>query len=102
MPRHSGSLLAVYEVQGGDWKGFGIGGGVRGVGERPGDAAGSGFVLPAYIAADALAYYRYENMRFGSQRREHLQHGLLRELAERVPRLPGLPTAHHGSFTVRF
>ncbi len=61
VPRHSGSLLAVHEAQDGPWKGFGIGGGVRAVGERAGDAAGSGFRLPGYIAVDALAYYRWEN-----------------------------------------
>ena len=41
VPRHSGSLLAVHEAQEGPWKGFGLGGGVRAVGERAGDAAGS-------------------------------------------------------------
>ena len=37
---------------------------MRGVVERPADAVNS-FSLPAYIAVDALAYYRYENFRFG-------------------------------------
>ncbi|ACB28000.1 TonB-dependent siderophore receptor [Methylobacterium radiotolerans] len=102
VPRHSGSLLAVYEVQGGDWKGFGIGGGVRGVGERPGDAAGSGFVLPAYIAADALAYYRYENMRFGLNV-ENIFNTVYYESSLNVFRVyPGSPRRITGSFTVRF
>ncbi len=62
VPRHSGSLLAVYEP-GGEWRGFGIGGGVRGVGERAGDAAGTGFTLPGFIAVDALTYYKFGNAR---------------------------------------
>lgn len=102
VPRHSGSLLAVYEVQGGDWKGFGIGGGVRGVGERPGDAAGSGFVLPAYIAADALAYYRYENLRFGLNI-ENVFNTVYYESSLNVFRVYlGSPRRITGSFTVRF
>ncbi len=56
VPRHSGSLLAVYEVQGGDWKGFGIGGGVRGVGSV-GRRGRLRFCPTGLLAADALAYY---------------------------------------------
>jgi len=65
IPRHSGSLLGIYEVQAGDWKGFGIGGGFRAVGSRLGDSGVESFRLPDYILTDALAYYRYENLRFG-------------------------------------
>lgn len=65
IPRHSGSLLGVYEVQAGDWKGFGFGGGVRAVGSRLGDSGNERFRLPGYVLTDALAYYRYENLRFG-------------------------------------
>ncbi len=64
-PAPLGSLLGVYEVQGGDWKGFGIGGGVRAVGSRLVDSGNERFRLPGYVLADALVYYRYENLRFG-------------------------------------
>ncbi|MEH3148447.1 MAG: TonB-dependent siderophore receptor [Methylobacterium frigidaeris] len=102
VPRHSGSLLAVYEVQGGDWKGFGIGGGVRGVGERAGDAAGTGFTLPAYIAADALAYYQYENFRFGFNV-ENIFDTEYYESSLNVFRVyPGSPRRFTGTLTVRF
>ncbi|MDP4024894.1 TonB-dependent siderophore receptor [Methylobacterium sp. NEAU 140] len=101
VPRHSGSLLAVYEP-GGAWKGFGIGGGVRGVGERAGDAAGSGFVLPAYVAFDALAYYRYDNMRFALNI-ENIGNVAYYESSLNVFRVfPGSPRRFTGSFTVRF
>jgi iron complex outermembrane receptor protein len=65
IPRHSGSLLGIYEVQTGDWKGFGIGGGFRAVGSRLGDSGVESFRLPGYVLRDALAYYSYENLRFG-------------------------------------
>lgn len=64
IPEHSGTMLAVYEVQAGPLRGLGIGGGVRAAGERAGDASNSGFKLPTYVVADALAYYKYENFRF--------------------------------------
>ena len=102
VPRHSGSLLAVYEPQGGDWKGLGIGGGVRGVGERAGDAAGSGFVLPAYIAVDALAYYRFDNVRVALNV-ENIFNTEYYESSLNVFRVyPGSPRRFTGSFTVRF
>ena len=102
VPRHSGSLLAVYEPQGGDWKGLGVGGGVRGVGERAGDAAGSGFVLPAYVAVDALAYYRFDNVRLALNV-ENIFDTQYYESSLNVFRVyPGSPRRFTGSFTVRF
>ena len=102
VPRHSGSLLAVYEVQGGPWKGFGIGGGVRGVGARAGDAAGSGFTLPAYIAADALAYYTFDNVRFALNV-ENVFDTTYYESSLNVFRVyPGSPRRFTGTLTVRF
>ncbi len=102
IPRHSGSLLAVHEVQEGAWRGFGLGGGVRAVGERAGDAAGSGFVLPAYIAVDALSYYRYGNLRFALNV-ENLFDTTYYESSNNVFRVfPGSPRRLTGTLTVRF
>ena len=102
IPRHSGSLLAVHEMQAGPWKGLGLGGGVRGVGERAGDAAGSGFVLPAYIAVDALAYYRYENIRFGLNV-ENIFDATYYESSNNAFRVyPGAPRRFTGTISVRF
>ncbi|RVU14228.1 TonB-dependent siderophore receptor [Methylobacterium oryzihabitans] len=101
VPRHSGSLLAVYEVQGGDWKGLGIGGGVRAVGERAGDAA-NGFTLPGYIAADALAYYRLGNIRL-SLNVENLFDTTYYESSLNAFRVfPGSPRRFTGMVSVRF
>ncbi|MBL6080054.1 TonB-dependent siderophore receptor [Belnapia sp. T18] len=58
VPRHSASLLNVYEFQAGSLQGLGLGGGVNLVGSRAGDTVGSAFRLPAYATVDLLAYYR--------------------------------------------
>ncbi|WP_252274218.1 TonB-dependent siderophore receptor [Pseudomonas subflava] len=55
--RHSGSLMAVYEFQGGALQGSDIGAAVTHVGERSGQA-GSDFRLPAYETLDLLAHYK--------------------------------------------
>ncbi|MFG5117733.1 TonB-dependent siderophore receptor [Methylorubrum sp. POS3] len=101
VPRHSGSLLAVHEVQAGPWKGFGIGGGVRGVGERAADSANT-FSLPAYIAVDALAYYRYENFRFGLNVENVFDSEYYESSLNRFRVYPGAPRRFTGTMTVRF
>lgn len=102
IPKHSGSVLAVYEVQTGPWSGLGIGGGVRGVGDRAGDAGGTGFTLPAYIVADTLAYYRYENIRFGLNV-ENIFDTEFYESSLNVFRVyPGSPRRFTGTVSVRF
>ncbi len=102
VPRHSGSLLAVHEAQDGPWKGFGIGGGVRAVGERAGDAAGSGFRLPGYIAVDALAYYRWENVRFGLNVENVFDTTYYASSLSALRVYPGAPRRITGTLSVRF
>jgi iron complex outermembrane receptor protein len=88
-------------VQAGPWKGLGLGGGVRGVGERAADAVNS-FSLPAYIAVDALAYYRYGNMRFGLNV-ENIFDATYYESSNSVFRVyPGAPRRFTGTISVRF
>ena len=58
VPRHSGSLLAVYEFKDGQWRGLELGGALHHVGKRAGDSTGTGFELPGYSTVDALARYR--------------------------------------------
>ena len=101
VPRHSGSLLAVHEVQGGPWKGLGLGGGVRGVGERAADAVNS-FTLPAYIAVDALAYYRYENFRFSLNVENIFDSEYYESSLNRFRVYPGAPRRFTGTLSVRF
>ncbi|KQT60008.1 TonB-dependent receptor [Methylobacterium sp. Leaf456] len=101
VPRHSGSLLAVHEVQAGPWKGFGIGGGIRGVGERAADSTNS-FSLPAYVAVDALAYWRYENFRFGLNVENVFDSEYYESSLNRFRVYPGAPRRFTGTMTVRF
>ncbi|NWL79940.1 TonB-dependent siderophore receptor [Pseudomonas taiwanensis] len=57
VPEHSGSLLAVYEFQGGRLRGSDVGATFNYVGDRSGQA-GSQFELPAYATFDLLAHHR--------------------------------------------
>ena len=57
IPKHSGSLLGVYEFQDGPLRGSDIGAAVTYVGDRSGQA-GSSFELPAYTTVDLLAHYQ--------------------------------------------
>ncbi|MHA6492609.1 TonB-dependent siderophore receptor [Pseudomonas borbori] len=60
IPRHSGSLLGVYEFQHGRLRGSDIGAAFNYVGDRSGQA-GSDFELPAYTTVDLLAHYQASN-----------------------------------------
>ncbi|MGX7706864.1 TonB-dependent siderophore receptor [Methylobacterium sp. Gmos1] len=101
VPRHSGSLLAVHEVREGPWKGFGLGGGVRAIGERAGDATAS-FRLPGYIAVDALAYYRWENVRFGLNVENVFDTTIYESSLSALRVYPGAPRRFTGTLSVRF
>ncbi|WP_137974093.1 TonB-dependent siderophore receptor [Pseudomonas sp. F(2018)] len=57
IPRHAGSLMAVYEFQDGALRGSDIGAAFNHVGERSGQA-GSDFRLPDYQTLDLLAHYK--------------------------------------------
>lgn len=57
IPRHSGSLMAVYEFQDGALRGSDFGAAANYVGERSGQA-GSDFRLPSYSTVDLLAHYK--------------------------------------------
>jgi iron complex outermembrane recepter protein len=65
VPEHSGSLWAVYEIQGGTLEGLGFGAGVFVVGggrqgASPGDVEVN-YELPGYTRTNALLYYRRDN-----------------------------------------
>lgn len=65
IPRHSGSLMAVYEFQEGALRGSDMGVAANYVGERSG-LAGSDFRLPGYSTVDLLAHYKAtENLTLG-------------------------------------
>ncbi|HBX54300.1 TonB-dependent siderophore receptor [Pseudomonas sp. UBA2684] len=65
IPRHSGSLLTVYQFQDGRLRGSDVGAAFNYVGERSGQA-GSDFELPAYSTLDLLAHYQAsDDLRLG-------------------------------------
>lgn len=56
VPRNSGSLWATYRFYKGPIKGFGLGGGLIGVGKRQGDLMNT-FELDGFLRVDAALYY---------------------------------------------
>ena len=57
VPRHHASVWSTYEIQEGQWKGLGVGGGVYYVGAREANLPNT-FRLPAYVRTDASLTYR--------------------------------------------
>jgi iron complex outermembrane recepter protein len=101
VPRHSGSLWAVYEIQKGSLKGFGFGAGVFVVGDRPGDIENS-FVLPAYARTDALLYYRRDNWRVQLNFQNLLNTDYFESSASRNNIFYGAPFTVKGQISVTF
>jgi iron complex outermembrane receptor protein len=62
IPETFGSLWVDYTVQEGTFKGFGVGAGVRFVGESYADAANT-LKVPSYTVADAAIHYERDNWR---------------------------------------
>jgi iron complex outermembrane recepter protein len=101
VPRHSGSLWAVYEIQKGALKGFGAGAGVFVVGDRPGDVENS-FVLPGYVRTDALLYYRRDNWRVQLNFQNLLNTDYFESSADRNSIFYGAPFTVKGQISVTF
>ncbi|MEH2065937.1 MAG: TonB-dependent siderophore receptor [Nostoc sp.] len=62
VPKNQASLWTTYELQNGDFKGFGFGMGLFYVGTRAGDLDNS-FELPDYLRTDAAIYYRRDALK---------------------------------------
>jgi iron complex outermembrane receptor protein len=62
-PEQYGSLFMDYTFQSGVLRGFGFGGGVRGVGRSFADQANE-FRVPGYVVGDLVAHYDWEGWRF--------------------------------------
>ncbi len=58
VPQNALALQTVYEVQGGDLRGLGLGAGVTVVGQRAGGTAVTTFTLPDYALLNLISYYR--------------------------------------------
>ncbi|MEH2419758.1 MAG: TonB-dependent siderophore receptor [Nostoc sp.] len=63
-PGSGASLWTTYEIQIGDWKGFGFGGGVFYTGDREAELPNT-FKIPSYVRADASIFYKRDNWKVG-------------------------------------
>jgi iron complex outermembrane receptor protein len=63
MPAHVASLWAKYMVPEGPWKGFGVGAGIRYIGEYWSDNTNT-YMNPAQFPIDAAVYYEKDNWKF--------------------------------------
>ncbi|MEH2241506.1 TonB-dependent siderophore receptor [Nostoc sp.] len=63
-PGSGASLWTTYEIQTGDWKGFGFGGGVFYTGDREAELPNT-IKIPSYVRADATIFYKRDNWRVG-------------------------------------
>ena len=58
------SLWTSYEIQNGNWKGFGFGGGLFYTGDREAELPNT-FKIPSYVRADATIFYKRDRWRVG-------------------------------------
>lgn len=63
-PRNSASLWTTYEIQNGNLKGLGFGGGLFFVGDREATLPNS-ITIPSYVRTDATVFYRQANYQVG-------------------------------------
>ncbi|MEH2277411.1 MAG: TonB-dependent siderophore receptor [Nostoc sp.] len=63
-PGVGGSLWTTYEIQDGNWKGLGFGGGIFYTGDREATLPNT-FKIPSYVRADATIFYKRDNWRVG-------------------------------------
>ncbi|MEH1838005.1 MAG: TonB-dependent siderophore receptor [Nostoc sp.] len=59
-----GSLWTTYEIQNGNWKGLGFGGGLFYTGDREATLPNT-FKIPSYVRADASIFYKRDRWRVG-------------------------------------
>ncbi|WP_248277149.1 TonB-dependent siderophore receptor [Brasilonema octagenarum] len=61
-PGSGASLWTTYEIQDGNWKGLGFGGGLFYTGDREAELPNT-FKIPSYVRADATIFYKRDNWR---------------------------------------
>ncbi len=99
--RNSASLWTTYEIQTGDLKGFGFGGGLFFVGDRQGDLENT-FTLPSYVRTDALIYYRRDNWRVGLNIKNLFDVNYFESAYGRSTVFPGAPFTVLGTVSWQF
>jgi iron complex outermembrane recepter protein len=63
-PRNSASLWTTYQIQNGNLKGFGFGGGVFFVGDREATLPNN-ITIPSFVRTDATIFYKRDNYQIG-------------------------------------
>ncbi|PSB47040.1 TonB-dependent siderophore receptor [Cyanosarcina cf. burmensis CCALA 770] len=101
IPRHSGSLWAVYEIQQGGLQGLGLGAGVFVVGDRQGDSENT-FEVPSYGRTDALLYYRRDNWQVQLNFENLFNVDYFVSASGRANVYPGAPFTVRGKVAVEF
>ena len=101
MSEHSGSLWTTYELQDGNLKGLGVGGGFTSFGDRPVDATDS-FRLPGYTRYDATVYYDNHKYHAAINVRNLTNVKYYDGSQSATAIMPGAPISVQGTIGVRF
>ncbi len=100
-PGSGASLWSSYEIQKGEYKGFGAGAGLFYVGnveaEIPND-----FVIPSYVRADASLFYNRDNWRVGLNFKNLFDNKYFESSQNTALIFPGAPFTVLGSVSVEF
>lgn len=101
VPRFSGSLWSTYQVQGGEFRGWGFGGGVVLVGRRTGDLNNS-YSVAGYARLDATVFYDIdERYRFAVNMRNLTNARYIEQPFNQFNNMPGAPLSILASITAR-
>lgn len=93
------SLWTTYEIQNGNWKGFGFGGGLFYTGDREAELPNT-FKIPSYVRADATIFYKRDNWRVGLNFKNLFDTRYYDSQGYYL--LPGAPLTVLGTFSVQF
>lgn len=102
VPTWSGSLWSTYEIQKGNLRGLGFGGGLFAASRREGDLANS-FQADGYVRADATVFYRYnENVKASLNVHNLFDASYIEAASSRTEIYPGAPRTVLGRLTISF
>ncbi|MEH2397546.1 TonB-dependent siderophore receptor [Nostoc sp.] len=93
------SLWTTYEIQNGNWKGLGFGGGLFYTGDREAELPNT-FKIPSYVRADATIFYKRDNWRVGLNFKNLFDTRYYDSQGYYL--LPGAPLTVLGTFSVQF
>lgn len=101
VPRDAFSLWTTYEIQAGSLKGLGVGVGLFGQGERPGDLENS-FTLPSFWRTDATVFYRRDRLRIALNIQNVFNERYFEGARNNVRVIPGAPLTVFGTISWDF